>query len=316
MEHQPQKEICSTAAKSEGQIGPNQAYMLISMAVFLWAFGVVVARGVHEEIPLIGLSFWRWFVASMAILPFVFKELLSKFDVVRQNIRLLLTQGILIVGSGAVLFVALMFTTAINASLVNAAQPVFTVFLARIIIGDRLSRIQMLGITVGVIGVISMIAKANVQVLLNFEFNIGDLLVVLAIVGYAAYAINLRKLPNELGTFASLFVILFLGSLCLFPFYIAEAIYIKPLPFNGFVVFLVLILALGVSIASMAMWNKGNRVVGPSRAAIFINLLPVFGSIMAIIFLDEELYVYHFFGAILVCAGIFMVVRESKKESS
>jgi len=284
MDHQPLKKIGPATAMSESRIGPNQAYMLISMTVFLWAFGMVVARGVHEEIPLIGLSFWRWFLASFVILPFVLKELLYKFDVVRQNFRILLTQGILIVGSGAVLFVALMYTTAINASLVNTAQPVFTVFLAWIILGDRLTRIQMLGVAAGIIGVVSMIIKADLQVLLNFEFNIGDLLVVVAIVGYAAYAINIRKLPSELGTFASLYVILFLGSFCLLPFYIAEAIYIKPLPFSGFVVFLVVILALGVSIASMAMWNMGNRVIGPGRAAVFVNLLPVFGSIMAIIF--------------------------------
>ena len=192
----------------------------------------------------------------------------------------------------------------------------FTVFLARIIIGDRVNRIQMLGIAAGIVGVATMIVKANFQVLTNFEFNIGDLLVVVAIVGYASYAINLRKLPHELGTFASLCVILFSGSLCLLPFYIAEAIYIKPLPFSGFVVFLVVIMAVGVSIASMAMWNMGNRVIGPSRAAVFVNLLPIFGSIMAIIFLDEELFLYHFFGAALVCAGIFMVVRHNKLGNS
>ena len=273
---------------------------------------MVVARGIYEEVPLIGLSFWRWFVASLIILPFVWRELVEKRDVVRRHFRILATQGILIVGSGAVLFVALMHTTAINASLVNTAQPVFTVFLAWIVIGDRINRIQMLGIAAGLIGVAIMIVKADFQVLLNFEFNIGDLLVVVAIVGYASYAINIRKLPHELGTFTSLCVILFTGSICLLPFYFYEAVYIKPLPFSGYVVFLVIILSLGVSIASMAMWNMGNRVIGPSRAAVFVNLLPIYGSIMAILFLDEKLYLYHFFGAALVCAGIFMVVRHDK----
>ena len=299
----------ASAANTQSSVSHTQAYLLISLAVFLWAVGTVIARGIHEEVPLIGLSFWRWLVASAVMLPFVGRELYYKWELVRQHLWILVSQGIIIVGSGALLFVGVMFTTAINAVLINAAQPVLTVMLAWIVLGDRLNKIQLLGIVSAVIGVGIMIIKADFQVLSDFEFNVGDLLVILAVMGYATYAIRIRKLPQGLGTFASLTVILFCGSLFLLPVYVAEAVYIKPLPFSGYVVFLVVLMALGISIASMASWNKGNSIVGPSRAAAFVNLLPVYGAILAILFLDEELFLYHIFGAVLVCAGIFMVVR-------
>ncbi len=282
---------------------------MISLAVLLWAVGTVTARGIHEEVPLIGLSFWRWLFASLFMLPFVGRELYYNWNLVRRNLWILVSQGFIIVGSGALLFVGVMFTTAINAVLINAAQPVLTVMLAWIVLGDRLNAVQLLGIASAVIGVCVMIIKADINVLSGFEFNVGDLLVILAVMGYATYAIRIRKLPHGLGTFASLTVILFCGSLFLVPVYIAEAVYIKPFPFTGFTVFLVVFMALGISIASMACWNKGNSIVGPSRAAVFVNLLPIYGSIMAILFLGEELFLYHVFGAALVCAGIFMVVR-------
>jgi len=291
-------------------IGQTQANIMLALTVFLWSVGVVIARAVHDEIPLIGLSFWRWIMASLLLLPFVWKELRDKHDIVRENMRLLVMLGILIVGSGALLFYSLNFTTAINATLVNATQPVLTVFLSWILLGDRLKGIQMLGVMSAMFGVGIMVSRADLNVIVNFDFNKGDFLVILAIIGYAIYAINLHKLPKKLGTFPALFVILFSGSLFLSPFYMAESIYVKPVPFSLLTIGLTIILAIFVSILSMSMWNMANRVIGPGRAVMFVNLLPVYGAILAIIFLDEKLYLYHLFGAGLVCMGIFMVVRK------
>ena len=134
--------------------------------------------------------------------------------------------------------------------------------------------------------------------------------VILAICGYALYAINIRKLPGELGTFPALLVILVSGSIFLLPFYLAESIYLKPVSFSLKLMGIILILALLVSILSISMWNTANALVGPGRAAIFVNLMPVYGSVLAILFLGERLYLYHIAGAALVCAGIFLVVNK------
>ena len=90
----------------------------------------------------------------------------------------------------------------------------------------------------------------------------------------------------------------------------AESFYVKPVSFNLKFTGIIMILALLVSILSISMWNTANAVVGPGRAAIFVNLMPVYGSVLAIVFLGEKLYLYHVAGAVLVCTGIFLVVNE------
>ena len=291
-------------------VEPKQAYALLTFTTFLWAVGVVIARGVHEEIPLIGLSFWRWSAAAVMILPFVWKELGVKLDLVRAHLGILVIQGMLIVGSGSLLFYSLNYTTAINATLVNAAQPVFTVLLAWIILNDRLNGYQITGILSAFTGVGIMVSRADWNVISDLAFNTGDFLVILAICGYALYAINIRSLPRELGTFPALFVILVSGSIFLLPFYLAETVYLKPVTVSLKLIGIVMVLALLVSILSISMWNKANSIVGPGRAAIFVNLMPVYGSILAILFLGEALHLYHVTGALLVCAGIFLVVKK------
>ncbi len=294
----------------EARVGPAQAYGMLALTVFLWAIGVVVARGVYMEIPPVGLSFWRWLLASLILLPFALPTLRRHRDVVRSHLPLLVVQGALMVGSGTILFLAVNYTTAINATMVNATQPVMTALLAWIMFRERLNRLQMLGVAAALVGVVVMVVRADWTVMANLDFNAGDLIVIVAIVGYSFYAINLRKLPAVLGIFPSLFVILFSGTILLLPIYVIETIYVRPVPFNGTMVLVTVVLALLVSILSMALWYTGNRVVGPNKAAMFVNLMPFYVAVMATSFLGERLYDYHFIGTALVCAGIFMVVRK------
>ncbi|MBT7266842.1 MAG: DMT family transporter [Rhodospirillaceae bacterium] len=301
------------AAPQDQHTPPNisipVAYLMIAITVLLWSISVVIAKGVHEEIPLVGLTFWRWVTAVIVLIPFVWKDVRDNLDLVRRHWKIYLAQGTFMVGGGTLLFTSLNFTTAINASLVNTTQPAVTALLTWIILKDRLKNIQYVGIASAIVGVVFMIAKANLAVLINLELNIGDFIVIFAILSYSMYAINLRKLPPGLGTFPTLFVILFFGTFPLLPFYIGETILVGPVPFTLETVFWSVILAIIVSIGSLALWNNGNRVVGPHRAAVFVSLMPVYGSILATTFLGEEVFSYHIIGAVFVCAGIFMVVR-------
>ncbi|MBT3992013.1 MAG: DMT family transporter [Rhodospirillaceae bacterium] len=301
------------AAPQDQHTPPNisipVAYLMIAITVLLWSISVVIAKGVHEEIPLVGLTFWRWVTAVIVLIPFVWKDVRDNLDLVRRHWKIYLAQGTFMVGGGTLLFTSLNFTTAINASLVNTTQPAVTALLTWIILKDRLKNIQYVGIASAIVGVVFMIAKADLAVLINLELNIGDFIVIFAILSYSMYAINLRKLPPGLGTFPTLFVILFFGTFPLLPFYIGETILVGPVPFTLETVFWSVILAIIVSIGSLALWNNGNRVVGPHRAAVFVSLMPVYGSILATTFLGEEVFSYHIIGAVFVCAGIFMVVR-------
>ena len=286
-----------------------QAYAIVTVAVFLWAVGLIIGRAVHAEIPPFGLTFWRWLIASLAILPFAWGTLIRHRRVLRAHLGILSLQGMLIVGPSAAMFLALNFTTAINATLISATQPTMTVLLARIFVGDFMRTGQWAGVAAAFIGVGLMVTQADWRVFVTLDFNIGDLIGIGAIVGYSFYAINLRKLPAELGTFPALAVIVFIGAILLSPLYIYESVALRPVPLAWNSVLVIAVMAIVISALSMAMWNYGNRTVGHNRAAVFVNLVPVFGAVLGILFLDEQLRSYHLLGGALVCSGIFLVAR-------
>lgn len=286
------------------------AYLMTAIAVFMWAVGVVVARFVREEIPLVGLSFWRWGLAALLLLPFVWNELSAKRHVVKQNSLLFVLQGILLGCGSTLLLYSVNFTTAINATVVNAAQPTATIFLAWLVFRDKFSLLQITGVAVAAAGVILMIAKADWNVLATLDFNKGDMLLIVAITAYGMYSINIRKHSQELSGFASLTCILFMVCLFILPFYLVEIYYVGGTPFTLQSVIAITILVLLVSIFSMICWNEGNKRIGPSKAANFVALVPIYGALLGTLLLGEKFYSYHVAGAALICVGIFLSTRK------
>ena len=296
------------------ELSHQQAYVFLIITVFLWAVGVVIARGVREEIPLIGLSFWRWTSAFLLILPFVFRKILNNKVEIKKHLRIYILQGMLMVGGSTLLFYSLTYTTAINATIINATQPVITIFLAWIILGHKHTRLQSVGVFIALLGIVMMVSRLNIDTILNLDFNIGDLLVITAMFGYGFYAVNISKMPHDLGAMVNLCMISLFGSLFVLPFYIAESIFVRPVIFNLQLIIIILVLSFISSIVSTRLWNTANAVVGPGKAAIFVNLMPVFGAMLAITFLSETLYFFHIVGTIMVCCGIFMVVKTKQEQ--
>ena len=172
---------------------------------------------------------------------------------------------------------------------------------------------QSIGLAAALFGVLISVSKADLTVLTAFQFNIGDIMVIAATVAYAAYPVVLHRLPRGFSLLTLLFIISASGSVMLLPFYIWETIYVRPIvltPANGLVI---LFMALIISVVSIFLWNAGIRAVGPNRAAIFVNLLPIYGAALAIPFLGETLEIFHVVAAALVISGILMVIRGHRK---
>jgi drug/metabolite transporter (DMT)-like permease len=294
------------------KVKPGQAYALLAITVFFWSAGVVIARAVHQEIPPLGLSFGRWLIAVLVLLPFCWGRISKNMDIVKGNLAYYAMEGFLMVGGGVLLFVGVNFTTATNSGLVNATQPVLTAGIAWILFRDRLNNIQLAGVLSALVGVSIMISRADLGVIRSLDFNIGDLITVVATIMYASYAVNLRRMPAGLGVFPSLAVILVFGTIFLTPAWLIEHYYYRPTPFTWELLGWSLVLAILISILSLAFWNTGNRVVGHNKAAVFVNLMPIYSAGLGIWLLGEQLFTYHIAGGVLVCAGIFMVVRKDK----
>jgi drug/metabolite transporter (DMT)-like permease len=284
------------------------AYLLLTVCMLFLAANHVIGRWVHADVPPVGLSFWRWTVAAFMLLPFVAPRLRATVASCRADIGNLALLGGLIVGSTTVILIALNFTTAINVSLINATQPTITVLFSWLFFRQRLSPRQAAGIALAFCGVAVMLMRGRLDVMLSLGINGGDLVALAAMTGFSAYAVNIRRLPAGLNPVEALFGIVVAGSLLLLPFYALESMLYRPMPLTPAAVAAVLALALLVSCLAMLLWNLGNQAVGPNRASVFMNLIPVFGATLAIALLDESLAWFHLAGAALVAAGIALVV--------
>ncbi len=292
---------------------PVLAYALLTVCMLFLATNHIVGRGTHESLPPVGLSFWRWFVAAICLLPFVLPQLGRCAATYRRYVVSLSLLGGLIVGSTTVILIALNFTTAINISLINATQPTITVLFTYLFFRQRLSPAQAVGIALAFAGVAVMLTRGEPLRLGTLGPNLGDVIALLAMGGFSAYAVNVYRLPDELNPAEALFGVIVAGCALLFPFYIVETIVYRPMPLTWLAVVAVLTLALLVSCLSMLLWNIGNQAVGPNRASIFMNLIPVFGAALAVGFLGETLHWYHLAGVALVSLGIWLVVGRERK---
>lgn len=284
------------------------AYLILTVSVFFLALNHIISRGVHEHVPPLGLSFWRWFVAVILLLPLVMVDLRSTLTVYREHWRAFLLLGGFIVGATSLMMVALNHTTATNTALINATQPTFTVLFSWLFYGVRLKYVQIAGIVAAFLGVLVMVCQGRWQILATFDFNVGDLIALASMLGFAAYSVRFVRLEHGLSPGRALFPIMLGGCTLLLPFYVGESLLARPLPINPTSVSAILSIALLVSLCAMLMWNAGMRMVGANRASIFINLVPVFGALLAVTLLGEQFELFHLLGMILIGIGVRLVV--------
>ncbi len=285
---------------------PAAAYFLLTVTAFFLAGNHIIGRAVHGQIPPVGLSFWRWVAGSVMLLPFALPGVRRHWPAMRQHWRVFALLGFFMIGSTTLILVALTTTFAINVSIINALQPTLTVLFACLIFKEPLSAWRILGIACGICGVMVMVSQANLAVLAGLDFRAGDFIALLSICGFAGYALNLHRLPHEIGAVPALFGITTVGTAMLLPLYLWETIALKPVPVSATSIGAILVLALLVSVLGNLGWNAGNRMIGPSRASIFINLIPVFGVALATTFLGEKLHAYHIIGGLLVITGLVL----------
>lgn len=294
---------------------PAAVYALLVAATAVWGSGMVLGRGVIADIPPIGLGFWRLTVAILVLLPLVLPELFRLAPLIRRKWRFITLLGILQVWPQTIVLLALNYTTAINATLLNAAQPAITAILTAVLLRDRVTHGQAAGIVLALIGIVVMVSRGDIHVFLGLNYNRGDWLVLLAVAMWALYTIKLPAVPREMGLATTLFLVSLSGTLTMTPFYIYETLFVRAMQWNTITLATTLYMGIVISAISIFVWNMCIRAVGPQKTSIFLNLNPVFAALFAIVFLGEELYLYHLAGAVLVCGGITMVIRLARRRA-
>lgn len=287
-------------------------YLLLSLASLLWAGNIVLGRYVAGHIPPVTLSTARWIGATIIIFPFALPQLRRDLPLIRRSLpALVLLAGTGISTYNALSYFALQYTQAVNGLLMQSTAPLLVGLWSFVLYRDRLTPGQVAGILISLCGVVLIISRGDVNTLLHFTLNIGDIWILIALFVYAFYTTILRNRP-QLGPLSFLTVIMAIGSILLVPVALLELSLGKTLVINRETLSVLIYVIVGPSIIAYLAFNRGVELVGANRAAPFLHLMPVFGTALAILFLGEQVAWFHFGGYALVIGGITLATLSAR----
>ncbi|MDD3981873.1 MAG: DMT family transporter [Spirochaetales bacterium] len=283
----------------------SAGYLFAIGSTLLWAGNMTLARGLSSSIDPLALSFFRWTLACLAILPFSLKHIIAGWPIIRKKLGYFSIVAFLGVTAFATLvYMAGRTTTALNLSLISITFPIFIIIFSRIFLKERISGLRTAGIVFVLAGVLLLITKGNIKALSTLSFAPGDALVLLSSLAWAVYSILLRKKPKELNIWALQGTTFFLGWVFLAPFFFFGRGNAAPIAWNATIVLSIIYVALMASLAAFILWNKAVERLGASRAGMVYYSMPLFSGLLAYLILGESVGLYHLLSALLIVPGI------------
>ena len=291
-----------------------KAYIMLVCATLFWSGNFIVGKlAFLESIPPLSLVFYRWSLVWLILLPFTFKEILKYKDTILNNLPLLFFLGFTSVGLfNSFTYLSLIHTQVINATLFNTAIPAVIILLCFLFNVEKTNKFQILGLIISVLGILSIITKLDFEIFLSLNFNKGDMIMIGGVITWGIYSTLLKKKKFTLPLLTLVHVICTFGLICVFPQFFYEFSQGQFIEFNTNLIYILIFLALFPSIGSYYCWAGAVSIIGANRAGIFLSLIPLFSTIMAIIFFNEQFKLFHFIGATLIILGLFLSNKEIK----
>jgi len=291
----------------------NQPYLLLCITALCWAGNAIVGRLAAGHIPPVTLSFLRWSLAFLIILPIAWKHLKRDWAAIRQKLGTMIVLSITGIGAFNTLqYWSLEYTQALNTLLMQSAGPLFVAVWSLVLLGVRLTPAQAAGIVLSLTGVLVILLHGDLTALTGIQFNEGDVIFTGALAIFGLYSVLSLKRPEIHGlsfvgfTFGC-------GAACLIPLLIWELSARPVMQLDTTNLLTLFYVAVFPSTVAYICFNRGVRLIGANRAAPFFHVVPVFGAVMAIVFLGERPQLFHFIGFALVLTGVFVASRKQAK---
>lgn len=282
--------------------------------MLIWSGNWVLGRAVRSDIPPVALTFGRWAISALCLAPLAIPRLKGKIAILKRHWRLIAALGFLGVGFFQVaIYTGLRYTGTINAVLMNSVAPMFIIAIAWLVDGDRVSPRQLIGMLISFCGIVVIITRGEFDQLLHLRFNIGDLIIVTAMPAWGLYCVLLRRAPKSLDTLGLLFAMNIAGLAMVAPAALAEAVFFETPRWSPLRFAAVLYIGVFASFLAYICWNRGVELVGANRAGFTTHLLPAFATVLAVIFLGEELHPYHLAGIAVVLFGVYLATSARHK---
>jgi len=292
----------------------NLAYILLVLTTLFWSGNFIVGKAASfYEIPPFSLNFFRWLFAGLILLPFTYQEIVSKKQYIFDNIGFFIVLGITsITIFNSTVYYSLYYMQVISGVLMISTIPVWIMFISSILGIENTNKFQIIGVILSLLGVLFIVTKSDLEIIKNLAFNRGDLIMAIGMFAWALYSALLKKKKYEISQITLLEVVIISGLLFLVPIYILEMNLGNQIKIGKPFILTLSYVVIFPGLASFFFWIKGIGIIGANRAGVFLHLMPVFGSIMAIIFFDEKFMFYHLLGAIFIIAGITLSNKKIK----
>lgn len=281
-------------------------YILLIICVAFWSGNFVLGRFIRFELDPIELAFFRWFGVFIIFLPQIIKERKHIFKVLKNHFFYMFWVSVLGISCfNTFLYIGLQNTTATNALLINSSIPILIIIFSILILHVHISKLQILGVSISMFGVIFLALQGDFSNLINLTFNKGDIWVLASSLSWGLYSTLIKLKPK--GVRAFLPTTVFLGTLVLGVVFFAKGFHISNiLHVSQNAKFVILYTIIFTSIASFHLWHEGITKIGAEKTGQFTHLMPLFGIFLAYIFLGENLFLYQIFGFILIGFGIWL----------
>lgn len=292
--------------KQDGPLGAlwSRAYLLLTFTALFWAGNSIVGRAARELVPPAALSFWRWTIALALLLPLAWPHLRRDWPALRARWPVVLALGALGIGSfNTLLYTGLQTTTALNSMLIQSAQPALILIVGALVMRDRTSPRQIAGVLVSLAGVLTIIGRGDPAVLFALRLNVGDAIIGAAVLLWALYSVLLRRRP-EVHPLSFLAASILVGVAVIAPVYVLElwgGRRIVPAPESALAIAYVSIFP---SFLAYLFFNRGVELIGSAATGQYLNVMPLMGAGLAMLFLGEALHLFHVAGLLLIVAGI------------
>jgi drug/metabolite transporter (DMT)-like permease len=291
----------------------HRAYLFLLLTTLLWGGNSVAGKlAVHHVSPMT-LVLLRWALAVLIMLPIGWRTMKEDWRVVRRHWLLLGALG----ACGFTLFntifyTALTYTTAINVSIEQAAMPVLIIAANFVLFRLRVNWAQLAGVVLTIVGVVLTACHGDPRQLFTLRVNFGDAIMLLAVVLYSGYSVGLRLKPEMhwQSLMLALSVVALITSLPFFVWEIAANQIVVP---DGRGWAIIIYTAIGASVISQILYISGNELIGANRAGLFINLVPIFGTLLSVLIIGETFQLYQALALILVLGGIALAEYSGRK---
>ena len=287
----------------------GQIYLLLVLCVSIWSGNFIIGRFVSSNMEAIELAFFRWLFVLVLTIPLLFKIDIKKvIKVYKQNFILLTFLAFIgITLFNTFVYIALETTTATNALLINSSIPILILIFSFVIFKAKITKLQTIGILLSTLGVILLVLKGDLTNILTLEFTSGDFWIIASSVTWALYSTFIKLKPKDLSHLELFLLIVYIGFILLLPWYLMQGYTLERelnILQNNWYFFVYV--SLFASLVSFYLWNLGIEKIGAQKTGQFTHLMPVFGAILAFIFLGEVPHMYHLVGVVFIASGIYL----------